>query len=211
MKNFSDANVWRVLAKRYSLTEHQENLFKQYAQAFMEWDEFGNVTAITNERDIIDLHFSDSLVLTKCIDMSAVKCVADIGSGGGCPGIALAIKFPDIRVYLLEVKKKKLAFLEQLVKELGLTNVELVSLDWRTFLRKTNLEIDLFCARASLLMPELIRMFKPSSPYKQARLVYWAAHDWQSPKQAAGYIINDRQYNVAGRVRRLVVLQHNLL
>lgn len=207
MKKNSDVSVWRVLVKRYALTEHQEHLLHKYLQALMQWQEFGNITAIEDELDIIELHFDDSLTLSKYLDISKIKSIADIGSGGGCPGIPLAIKFPELQVYLLEVKHKKLAFLEKLIHELGLTNVELVPLDWRTFLRKTNFNIDLFCARASLLMPELLRVFKPASSYKHARLAYWAARDWQVPKQAESFITGDWQYHVAGRVRRLIMLQ----
>ncbi len=208
MRKKTEESVWRVLVKRYTLTEFQENLLRRYAQAFMNWDEFGNLTAIDNEQDIVELHFDDSLAVTHGLDFSAVKSVADIGSGGGCPGIPLAIKFPNLRVYLLEVKHKKLLFLEKLIKELGLTNVELVPLDWRTFLRKTDFAIDVFCARASLAMTELVRMFKPASPYKNAQLVYWAARDWQVPKQTCQFVVQDWQYYVAGRMRRMIVLRH---
>ena len=205
----NELSAWHIFVKRYQLTCEQEDLFKRYFQAMQSWEEFGNITAISDEKSFVELHFDDSLVLTKFIDMTTITSIADIGSGGGFPGIPLKIMFPHLSVYLIEVKRKKIAFLERLVSELGLENVTVVPLDWRTFLRKTNFSIDLFCARASLPVTEFVRMFKPSSPYKHARLVYWAAQDWQAPRHVTCYMKHDWRYFIGERVRRLILFQHN--
>jgi 16S rRNA (guanine(527)-N(7))-methyltransferase RsmG len=207
MTGISDLSLWRVFIKRYQLTEQQTEQFKRYFQALEQWHEFGNITAITDERDVVDLHFDDALAVTKFIDFSRVKTIADIGSGSGVPGIPLAIRFPHMQVYLLEVKHKKIAFLEQLVQHLALPNITIVPLDWRTFLRKTSYTIDLFCARASLAPRELIRMFKPSSPYRHGQLIYWAVHNWQAQKCELPFIKERWQYHVSGRLRQLVLFQ----
>lgn len=206
-----ESSVWRVFAKRYQLTDGQVDLFRRYMHALQSWDEFGNITAISDEQSIVELHFEDSLALTKYIDMRQLTAVADVGSGGGFPGIPLKIMFPHLAVYLLEVKHKKVAFLEHLVAELGLEQVTVVPLDWRTFLRKTNVPIELFCARASLPVSELVRMFKPSCPYQHQRLIYWAAQDWQPAKHEQVYTKHEYGYLVGGRKRRLVLFQKNEL
>lgn len=211
MKNLTSDSLWRVFVKRYQLNDVQESQFRQYMHALEQWEEFGNITAITDERAIIELHFEDSLALTKFVDFSQINSIADVGSGGGFPGIPLAIKFPNLHVYLIEVSHKKIMFLERLIQELHLTNITIIPLDWRTFLRKTSHDIALCCARASLAVTELVRMFKPSSPYKHAQLVYWASYDWQAPKQVAPLIKEQWQYHVGGRERRLILLQLNLL
>jgi len=208
MKSISSDSLWRVFAKRYQLNDLQQDQFKRYMHALTQWKEFGNITAIVDEQAIVELHFEDALALTKFIDFSQITSIADIGSGGGVPGVPLAIKFPHLRVYLVEVSHKKIMFLERLLQELNVTNITIVPLDWRTFLRKTEYTIDLFCARASLAVSELIRMFKPSSPYKHARLIYWASHDWQAQKYVELLVKARWHYGVGGRERQLILL-HN--
>ena len=119
-------------------------------------------------------HFIDSLIVANYIDLTTIKSIADVGTGGGFPGIPLKILYPHLSMTLIEVTEKKIRFLENVVAQLGLSSVEIVNLDWRTFLRKTSSPIDLFVSRASLHSDELLKMFKPSCVYKQATLVYWA-------------------------------------
>lgn len=206
MNTITAQSAWRVLVKRYQLTELQEELFKKYTQLLQQANQTSNITAITTECDIVELHFNDSLALTRFVDMTHYKGIADIGSGGGFPGIPLKIMFPQIPLFLIEVSNKKRDFLEMVVRELHLPDVQVIALDWRTFLRKTNFSIDLFCARASLEVSELVRMFKPSSPYKNAQLVYWAAGTWEPEKQVRPYITKQWEYHIAARERRLIML-----
>ncbi len=116
----------------------------------LEWNEKTNITRITSLADILEYHYRDALHLDRFIDMQQIKTICDIGTGGGIPGIPLKIKYPHLHVVLIEVNGKKIAFLRDLIETLGLKNVEIVDLDWRTFLRQTNMPIDLFVARASL-------------------------------------------------------------
>lgn len=207
MNTITTQSAWRVLVKRYQLTEFQEELFKKYVQLLQQANQVSNITAITTECDIVELHFNDSLALTRFVDMNQYKGIADVGSGGGFPGIPLKIMFPHIPLFLIEVSNKKRVFLEMVAHELQLPDVQVVALDWRTFLRKTDYPIDLFCARASLEVSELIRMFKPSSPYKHAQLVYWAASTWEPEKQVRPYITQEWDYHIAARERRLIMLK----
>jgi hypothetical protein len=87
-----------------------------------------------------------------------------------------------------------------MVETLSLENVEIYPLDWRSFLRKTEYPIQLFCARASLAPTELLRMFKPSCVYKNAELLYWASAQWQPTdyekvfmRQHIGYTIKNKK------------------
>lgn len=206
MNTITAQSAWRVLVKRYQLTELQQELFKKYMQLLQQVNQTSNITAITTECDIIELHFNDSLALARFVDMKQYKGIADVGSGGGFPGIPLKIMFPQLPLFLIEVSQKKRAFLEMVVNELQLPDVQVIALDWRTFLRKTDYSIDLFCARASLEVSELVRMFKPSSPYKHAQLVYWAASTWEPEKHVLPYITKQWAYHIAARERRLIVL-----
>ena len=206
MTQVSLQSVWRVFNKQFDLDQARSEQFLRYIQELLVWNTKINLTAARNERELVQLHCADALMLTKFIDMRLVNALADVGCGAGLPGIPLSIMFPEKTVYLLEVSNKKIKFLEHVIATLQLKNVQLISLDWRTFLRKTNEPIDLFCARASLDPDELMRMFKPASPYKQASLIYWASELWQPSKKVGAYIRKEHVYHCAYRKRRLVLL-----
>ena len=90
------------------------------------------------------------------------------------------------------------------MQQLGLTDVDFVSQDWRTFLRSTNHPVDLVLARASLHPDELVRMFKPSCPYNKARLVYWASNTWQPEKTEMPYLQREEAYLIDDKKRKYI-------
>ncbi len=104
------------------LDEGQIKAFHVYAELLKEWNEKINLTAITEEPLVIEKHFYDSLLIAKNVTFAG-KSVADIGSGAGFPGMALAIAFPSCRVSLIDSTKKKFLFLEEVKKTLKLKNV----------------------------------------------------------------------------------------
>jgi 16S rRNA (guanine(527)-N(7))-methyltransferase RsmG len=201
-------SLWDQFKSEYQLTDHQVEQFKQCQELLIAWNKKMNLTAITKPEDIIALHFQDSLELGKAIDMDLVASVADVGTGAGFPGIALKIKYPSIMLYLIEVNQKKITFLQELIKQLNLSDVEIYSDDWRTFLRHTSGDIDLFCARASLQPEELVRMFKPSCSYKNSKLVYWAAGDWKASAEVKKYITDEHAYSILEKKRKLVIMKN---
>lgn len=187
------------------LSRVQGEQFQRYALILQDWSKKINLTTISSESGIIAYHFQDSLQLGQAVDLSSINTIADVGTGAGFPGIALKIANPHIFVMLIEVNNKKVAFLEHVIKELGLTGIEVCPLDWRTFLRKTEYVIDLFCARASLHPDELVRMFKPSSPYKDSLLAYWAAADWKPEKKEEPFFYAYRDYQIKRKKRKIAI------
>lgn len=199
-------SVWRVFAKKYNLSDYQISQFERYAQELKEWNTRIDLTAVSDQ-DTIELHFDDSLHVTQFIDFSQMTACADIGAGGGFPGIPLNILYPQLPIYLIEVKRKRIQFLEHILDVLKLENAMVFTLDWRTFLRKTEFAIDLFCARASLDLEELIRMFKPACPYNDSSLAYWASRNWEPTEKVAPLVKEDWEYHVGGRKRRIILLK----
>jgi 16S rRNA (guanine527-N7)-methyltransferase len=197
------AAAWHEFLKHAQLTEHQATQFEKYYTLLQEWNELMNLTAITAPRSIIKDHFQDSLSLGMFMNVATAKGLCDVGAGAGFPGIALKIKYPDVPLYLIEVNKKKLQFMQTVCEAIGVT-ATYYDLDWRTFLRKTDYEIDLFTARASLQPEELIRLFKPSSPYRNARLAYWASEVWQPSAEVAPFVVSQHPYRVGSKKRQLV-------
>ncbi|MBD3273067.1 16S rRNA (guanine(527)-N(7))-methyltransferase RsmG [Candidatus Dependentiae bacterium] len=199
--------IWSEFEQDLNLSEIQLDKFKKYSDLLIEWNKKFNLTAITNLGGIVRQHFKDSLILKNFIDLNKINSIADIGSGAGFPSIPLKIIFPNLKIYLIEVNKKKQKFLKFLIDTLKLENVEIIDLDWRTFLRKTEFEIDYFVTRAALHELELIRMFKPACFYKNSKLVYWASQNWECYPKAKKYLKKEQYYKLGKRERKLIFFE----
>ncbi|MCX5922506.1 MAG: 16S rRNA (guanine(527)-N(7))-methyltransferase RsmG [Candidatus Dependentiae bacterium] len=193
--------LWQTFITKEKLTAVQAGQFERYLEMLQEWNENINLTRIIDIEDIIPYHFQDSMRVAKYVDFSKVRGVCDIGSGAGFPGIPLKILFPDVPFILLEVNNKKVAFLEAVIAELGLTDCTVSPLDWRTFLRQTTHTIDLFVTRASLQLEQLVKVFKPSCHYKDAQLIYWASKKWKPGTQEKAYLVKEQDYTVGTQLR----------
>lgn len=95
-------------------SEEQADKFIKYYELLIEWNEKMNLTAITEEREVAEKHFADSLLPMELIPQNA-RCI-DVGTGAGFPGIPLMIMRPDITVTLLD----SLIFLNEVIRALGL-------------------------------------------------------------------------------------------
>jgi len=208
IKQFGDSFVreWTLFVQDEQLNEKQEAQFAKYMMLLREASEQISLTTITKPKNIVAHHFRDSLSLRKFVDMKTFVGLCDVGAGGGFPGIPLKIVFPHLRLVLVEVNNKKIKFLRRVIQELGLKKCEVYPLDWRTFLRKTEYELDLFCARASLQPEELLRMFKPSCPYKDAQLVYWASELWEPGEKLKSFVRQQELYRIQRKKRKLVFM-----
>lgn len=206
MPELIDDKVWGFLAREGSLSPEQVALFQRYEAFLSERNEDVNLTAITNPLSVVRYHFLDSLMLGKFMDMSTVKCLADIGTGPGFPAIPLKIMYPHLKMVLIEVNNKKRQFLTDLINLLGLNadDIEICAYDWRTFLRITEYDIDLFVTRAALADEELCRVLKPGCRYKNAPLVYWASKEWEVHPRAAQFVRRVEEYKIALKRRKLV-------
>jgi len=209
LSQLTSSVVWKKFLKEYSISEQQQNQFQSFLQLLMQENAKYNITAIDSLDEIVADHFYDSLSLIKQHDMQTVRGLVDVGSGGGFPGIPLAIMCPYVRFNLVEVNLKKVHFLNLVIQELGLTNVIVHTDDWRTFLRKFQEPIDLFIARASLPVEELLRIFKPSSPYQQSIFVYWASKNWIPNSKEKEYLDKCLLYIVGEKQRQLCFFKHD--
>lgn len=106
------------------LSETQVEQFMKYKILLQEWNEKMNLTAITEDREVITKHFLDCMTINKALNMSEQKTVIDIGTGAGFPGLVIKIAFPHLKVTLVDALKKRLTFLETVINELGLTDIE---------------------------------------------------------------------------------------
>ena len=99
-----------------------------YLALLAKWNAVYNLTAVREPRAMLIQHLLDSLAIVTPLASRArapLTCVVDVGSGGGLPGIVLAIVWPDTRIHLIEPVGKKAAFLRQCALELALAHVEI--------------------------------------------------------------------------------------
>ncbi len=106
------------------LNEIQLQQFERYYELLVEWNKVMNLTAITEYEEVYEKHFLDSLAIVKVEDINKVESIIDIGTGAGFPGIPLKIAFPHLKVVLLDSLNKRINFLNTVIEELGLENVE---------------------------------------------------------------------------------------
>ncbi len=110
------------LLDKYDLTPKASDLVAKYVALLMRWNPKIQMTATKDEREFVSRHVADSLELAKHIDGS-IRTMIDVGSGGGLPGVLLAIVHPEIEFLLIEPTNKKHAFLSTARRELGLENM----------------------------------------------------------------------------------------
>jgi len=107
------------------LSDKQLGQFQVYYELLVETNKAMNLTTITEEKDIVTKHFIDSIILGNYIHIDGGK-VIDVGTGAGFPGIPLAIIWPGTEFTLMDSLNKRIVFLNNVVEECGLCNVETV-------------------------------------------------------------------------------------
>lgn len=108
------------------ITEPMANQFMRYKDLILEWNNNINLTAITDEKEIIIKHFIDSISVVENLGKSNDLSIIDVGTGAGLPGIPLKIVKPNYKVTLLDSLNKRIKFLQAVIDDLGLTNMEAI-------------------------------------------------------------------------------------
>ena len=106
--------------------EDKYSKFIKYKELIKEWNEKVNLTAIVEDSEIIKKHFVDSIKFFKFEKLKNATRIIDIGTGGGFPGIPMKIVNPNSKVVLLDSLNKRINFLNEVIKELSLDNIETI-------------------------------------------------------------------------------------
>ena len=109
-----------------SLTEQMYQQFDKYYEILVEWNKVMNLTGITEYEEVNEKHFVDSLSIVNIQDLKNIESVIDIGTGAGFPGIPLKIAFPHLRITLLDSLNKRIKFLNEVIDQLGLQDIETI-------------------------------------------------------------------------------------
>lgn len=131
-----------------------------FSRMLLEKNQVMNLTAITDPRDVAVLHLLDSLALTGLAGLEG-RTVVDVGTGAGFPGVPLAIARPSARVTLLDSLGKRVDFLRESCRTLGLDNVECVHGRAEEFAGERRETFDLAVSRAVAALPVLCELCLP--------------------------------------------------
>jgi 16S rRNA (guanine527-N7)-methyltransferase len=140
--------VIRRALEEFDLPTYDDQVLQiqQYMKILLAWNEKINLTAIRDPLEVLYRHFCESMYAAKAVPLEKGR-LADVGSGGGFPGLALKIIQPSLHVFLVETKIKKVTFLAEVIRELGLTGVQVLARRYEE-LGEEVAPLDYICSRA---------------------------------------------------------------
>ena len=130
------------------VTEKKLKKLDEFYNLLILWNEKINLTTITAIQDVYLKHFYDSLTLFRVCDLTKNINICDVGSGAGFPGIVLKIFFPNLKITLVDSLNKRVNYLNTIIKELGLVNIEAVHSRMEDFSKVNEEKYDIITARA---------------------------------------------------------------
>ena len=113
------------MLKKYfpNLTDKQLKLYEQAKELYIDWNSKINLISRKDTEHLLERHILHSLGIAKMIEFKPNSLVLDVGTGGGFPGIPLAIMFPQVRFHLVDSIGKKIMVVQDITEKLGLKNV----------------------------------------------------------------------------------------
>jgi len=138
------------------LTDDQKSKFKQLEALYEDWNLKINVVSRKDIEELYLRHVLHSLGIAKVIDFKDGSSILDVGTGGGFPGIPLAILFPNCSFHLVDSIAKKLKVVDEVVEGLGLTNVKTT----HSRVEEIDGNYDFIVSRAVAIMPTFVHWVK---------------------------------------------------
>ncbi len=197
-----------TISEYFKLTDRQAEQFAQLDALYRDWNSKINVISRKDIDNLYEHHVLHSLAIAKFLPFQPGTTILDVGTGGGFPGIPLAILFPECRFMLIDSIGKKIKVASEVAQSLGLTNV--VCKQERAEEEKQ--KFDFVVSRAVMPLPDLVKLVRKNISSKQRNAVpngiivlkggdlkeelapyqktaevtpcsQWFANDWYSTKQ----------------------------
>ena len=130
------------------VTDKKLEQLEKYYELLIEYNKVMNLTGITEQDEVYLKHFYDSLTISKIIDLKEENSLCDLGSGAGFPGIVIKIFYPELKIVLVDSLKKRINFLNIVIKELGLENIVAIHARIEEFAKENEEKFDIVIARA---------------------------------------------------------------
>src|SRR5215470_19621495 len=182
----SAAAIERAMGEfRLSLSAQQVQQIQQYTALLLHWNDKVNLTAIRDPLEILYRHFCESMFGSTLLPVENCR-LADVGSGGGFPGLPMKILRPDLDLVLIESNVKKATFLAEVIRDLGLTGA-LVLVSRFEELGEEVAPLDFVCSRALGAFSPFLEWAR--SPQVSARhaLLWLGARDLDEVRKLPGW------------------------
>jgi 16S rRNA (guanine527-N7)-methyltransferase len=187
----STAVIRRALAE-FNLPAYDDQVLQiqRYIEILLVWNEKINLTAIRDPLEILYRHFCESMYASVAVPVENGR-LADVGSGGGFPGLPLKIIRPNLRVFLVESNLKKATFLAEVVRDLGLNDIQVLVRRYEE-LHEEMAPLDYVCSRALGEYPDFLE-WAGSKQTGAKQVILWIGArdlpeiqktptwDWQEP------------------------------
>jgi 16S rRNA (guanine527-N7)-methyltransferase len=202
----SESAILRALGEfQLSVGDKQVLQIQQYIKTLLAWNEKINLTAIRDPLEILYRHFCESMYAAVSVPVENGR-LADVGSGGGFPGLPLKIIRPELRVFLIESNLKKATFLAEIIRELELTDTQVLVRRYGE-LGEELAPLDFVCSRALGEFPAFLEWASSQQIAAKQVMLWIGARDlpdlqkirtweWQEPIQ------------VPHSLRRLILVGH---
>lgn len=196
-----------IISEYFTLTARQAEQFAQLDALYRDWNSKINVISRKDIDNLYEHHVLHSLAIAKFLPFQPGTTILDVGTGGGFPGIPLAILFPECQFVLIDSIRKKILVATEIAKALGLTNV--ICKQERAEEEKQ--KFDFIVSRAVMPMPDLVKLVRKNvkttpmnaipnglivlkggdlkeelRPFKEAELIpctQWFKGEWFDTKQ----------------------------
>ena len=159
-----DNYQWKIISKYFEgLTAEQEHQFEALGALYEDWNAKINVISRKDIGNLYEHHVLHSLGIAKVISFKPGTKVMDLGSGGGFPGIPLAILFPKVKFHLIDSIGKKIRVATEISQSIGLKNVSFA----HERAEEEKDKFDFVVSRAVMPMDDLVRLSKKNISKKQ--------------------------------------------
>lgn len=187
-----------------------------YLTELEKWNHKINLIGKASEKEVIERHFLDSLLLLPLLEKCQELKLLDVGSGAGFPGLVLKAACPELKVTLVEPRQKRVSFLRHIIRSLGLDRVEIIDSRLEVKQKQTDNTFPIITSRALSSIAAFLDLIAhyscPGSmvicmkgPKAGEEIAQWKEHDPDSP-----FTLKDsRQYQLpfSGATRNLVTFE----
>ena len=159
-----DNYQWKIISKYFEgLTAEQEHQFEALGALYEDWNAKINVISRKDIGNLYEHHVLHSLGIAKVISFKPGTKVMDLGSGGGFPGIPLAILFPEVKFHLIDSIGKKIRVATEISQSIGLKNVSFA----HERVEEEKDKFDFVVSRAVMPLDDLVSLSKKNISKKQ--------------------------------------------
>lgn len=156
-----------IITDYFQLTERQAEQFAQLDVLYPEWNEKINLISRKDIANLEEHHLLHSLAIAKLLTFAPGTTLLDVGTGGGFPGIPLAILFPECKFLLIDSIGKKVRVAEDIARRIGLTNVECL----QERVEDEKRQFDFVISRAVMPLPDLVKLVRKNVHHKHRNAI----------------------------------------